>query len=955
MTDAAKSAVADSLQPATGGAAARFALLARDDAHAAAQGDRLRADLAELRPEIGRFSDLDHRLLLLDFPGRRFASNEAAFRASYALQDAYDLEAAEPDLITDLFPVNEPRSERFGDESIFSDFPPWCWAPEQPELRNDPLWALRQVGVPDAWAYSRGLNRPAGGKGVVIAQPDTGITRHPELDGLDRAAGYDFVDGDADPTDPLNYTGNPGHGTGTASVAVAPGHLHVSGSAPAARLMPLRAIESVIRISQVSVAQAIDFAAANGAQVVTMSLGGLPSLSLERALQRAVAADIIVVAAAGNCVHEVVFPARYPDCIAVAGTNWKDEPWRGTCQGDAVTIAAPGENVFRARATTTGADDYGQGQGTSFAVALVAGVAALWLAHHGRANLIAAARVNGETLQAAFKRLLRATARRPADWDSFNMGAGIVDAPALLRAEFDMGRGQIEAVTVAHPREVDARAKRGLMVSVFGEAGDVPGLDWNRYGQEMAWAALSSKLPPRPAFGVQPEAVAAIPALSPQLREALAGTAFLNTLTPAPPPPPPPQPGPQEPGGGARAESAAFGGPFRGLLPRRVAQSGRLAHEAATAEAPASLLRPGAHPDDILGQVQDVLSRMPPEEVPDPDAFRRALTILLSESAGPVRRFVDAPHLLPSMQDRRALEAVIRADGSRPSFLLLDGAVKPNHPFLGEWKDKIAATSDLVRERAKAIGAIDSTDPAKRRPYYGTGTLVKSGAGGKLLVLTNLHVLLALREDLGHLFLPGTGPNNFRLRPGVVIDFSRESNRLNKPPFAVVEATASGIDGPGFARLDVAVLRIEPTADQTLGEPIVVSANVDIVQGARDFCIIGFPAAPDSYATGDTRVDWGWVTSTLFGNTFGVKRLAPGIKYRDLGSLAGDARKWVFGHDATTLAGSSGSPVIDWTKGGGAVGLHFAGQTLDTNMAHAVEACADQLRSLGIAVDQGDD
>ena len=952
MTDEQRAAIANSLQPSTSGGAARFVLLARDESHAADLGRRLLADLAALGPAVSSFSALDHRLLLLEFAGRRLASTAAAFAASYALQDAFDVEAAEPDLETDLFPVSERRSERFGDESIFSDFPPWCWAPEQPELRNDPLWALRQIGVPDAWAYSRALKRAAGGKGVVIAQPDTGITRHPELEGLDRAAGYDFVDNDNDPTDPLNYSGNPGHGTGTASVAVAPGHLHVSGSAPAARLMPIRAIESVIRVSQVSVAQAIDFGVANGAQVVTMSLGGLPSISLERALRRAVAADVVVVAAAGNCVHEVVFPARYPDCIAVAGTNWKDEPWRGTCQGDAVTIAAPGENVFRAAATVTGADDYGQGQGTSFAVALVAGVAALWLAHHGRANLIAAARANGETLQAAFKRLLRATARRPANWDAFNMGAGIVDAPALLRAGFDAGRGQIEAVTVAHAREAGAGAKRGLMVSVFGEAGDVPGLDWNRYGQEMAWAALSSKLPPRPVFGVQPEAVAAAPALSPQLRKALAGTALAGTLTPPPPAPPPPA---QEANGGGAAESSALGGPFRGLLARRISPVGRFAHEAASAEAPAGLLRPGAHPDDILGQVEDFLRRMPPDDVPDPDAFRRALTILLRESADPVRRYVNAPHLLPTPQDRRALEAVIRADGSRPSFLLRDGAVNPDHPLLGGWKDKVAATSDLVRERAKAIGAIDSTDPAKRRPYYGTGTLVRSEPAGKLLVLTNLHVLLALREDLGHLFLPGAGPNNFRLRPGVVVDFSRESNRLNKPAFAVVEATAPGIDGPGFARLDLAVLRIEPTAEQTLGEPVVVSSDLDVVQGARDFCIIGFPAAPDASAIGDTRVDWGWVTSTLFGHTFGVKRLAPGIKYRDLGSLPGDPRRWVFGHDATTLAGSSGSPVLDWTSGGGAVGIHFAGQTLETNVAHAVATCVQQLRGLGIAVDEGDE
>ena len=35
-------------------------------------------------------------------------------------------------------------------------------------------------------------------------------------------------------------------------------------------------------------------------------------------------------------------------------------------------------------------------------------------------------------------------------------------------------------------------------------------------------------------------------------------------------------------------------------------------------------------------------------------------------------------------------------------------------------------------------------------------------------------------------------------------------------------------------------------------------------------------------------VDWAWVTRTLFGNVYGVKRLAPGMTHRPLGSLPGD-------------------------------------------------------------------
>ena len=125
-------------------------------------------------------------------------------------------------------------------------------------------------------------------------------------------------------------------------------NLTMAGAAPRATHMPIRAVESVVRVSQITVAEAIDFAVAHKAHVISISLGGIPSISLYRALQRAIGADVIVITAAGNCVEAVVWPARYDLCIAVAGTNVSDQPWRGTCHGPDVAISAPGENVYRA-------------------------------------------------------------------------------------------------------------------------------------------------------------------------------------------------------------------------------------------------------------------------------------------------------------------------------------------------------------------------------------------------------------------------------------------------------------------------------------------------------------------------------------------------------------------------------------------------------------------------------
>jgi subtilisin family serine protease len=137
---------------------------------------------------------------------------------------------------------------------------------------------------------------------------------------------------------------------------------------------------------------------------------------------------MIVVAAAGNCVDFIVAPAAYEDVIAVAATNAEDMPWLDSSHGRAIAISAPGEDVWCALAEGGTAPS----NGTSFATAGTAGVAALWIAHHGRAAIDTA---RGDTrTQDLFVHLLGRTARVPGAWDTSQYGPGIVDAEALLRA-----------------------------------------------------------------------------------------------------------------------------------------------------------------------------------------------------------------------------------------------------------------------------------------------------------------------------------------------------------------------------------------------------------------------------------------------------------------------------------------------------------------------------------------
>ncbi|GIK86233.1 MAG: hypothetical protein BroJett026_17140 [Betaproteobacteria bacterium] len=300
-------------------------------------------------------------------------------------------------------------------------------------------WALALCKVPQAWALAPASGGAALGQGVVVAHPDTGWTAHPELanTAVDAAAAFDFVGGVPGANDPLDPP-HPGHGTSTASViasdALATAGAFVSGVAPLATIMPLRVSSSVVHFSWLRLTAALWHAIGRQAHVVSMSLGGpMPSGALEEALGAAVDANLVLVAAAGNQWPFVVYPARYDEVVACAAVNILRKRWAGSAAGADVDVAAPGESVWRARAEPTGFD-VARSSGTSYATAHVAGMAALWLAHHGRANLVAKYGRGG--VPAVFKELLTTAgvAGTPASWPDDVMGAGIANAHALLSA-----------------------------------------------------------------------------------------------------------------------------------------------------------------------------------------------------------------------------------------------------------------------------------------------------------------------------------------------------------------------------------------------------------------------------------------------------------------------------------------------------------------------------------------
>ena len=352
---------------------------------------------------------------------------------------------------------------------------------------------------------------------------------------------------------------------------------------------------------------------------------------------------------------------------------------------------------------------------------------------------------------------------------------------------------------------------------------------------------------------------------------------------------------------------------------------------------------PGAA--EVTGRVEQAARHLAERQDVDDRDFRRALDLWLRTTDRAARRLDNNPDAPLPPDEVYALEAVVRADGTRPSLLVRSGVVDPVQPLAAGWTGQLAAAGDRLTRAVAAIGRVEPTHPSGS-DFFGTCWVVDDRNG---LVLTNRHVLDAMVERLPHAVARTTA--GFRVFDGAFVDFAAESGSADVRRYRIVEATPSQVNGTDFARLDAAVLRIEPLPDgpQDVPDALTVSADPDGPLGRlASYCIVGYPAQP-VYASGTIEgVDWAWVTRTLFGNVYGVKRLAPGMTHRPLGSLPGDKRRWVFGHDATTLGGNSGSPALAWTDS--AFGLHFAGRSIDTNCAHAVSAITTELGALGVPI-----
>ena len=242
---------------------------------------------------------------------------------------------------------------------------------------NDPQWSAHQASyllplrLDRAWDLSKGT-------GVKVAVIDSGVDlHHPDLAGR-LIGGYNVLAPSSPPQD------DNGHGTMVAGIIAADANNRrgIAGIAPLAQIMPVKVVDASGNATDPNIAAGITWARTHGAKVINLSLGGPGNSSvLQSAVDAALAANIVVVAAAGNDFAPTVqYPAAVPGVLAVSATTHSGALAAFTSYGWRIDVAAPGLDI-----TSTalgGTDQYATESGTSFSSPIVAGTAALVRAKH---------------------------------------------------------------------------------------------------------------------------------------------------------------------------------------------------------------------------------------------------------------------------------------------------------------------------------------------------------------------------------------------------------------------------------------------------------------------------------------------------------------------------------------------------------------------------------------------
>ncbi|MEK7200884.1 MAG: S8 family peptidase [Patescibacteria group bacterium] len=228
-------------------------------------------------------------------------------------------------------------------------------------------WGVDRIDAELVWPLPLGNTADPIKVGII----DTGISnKHPDL--------LTNVKGGVNTINPRkNWNDDNGHGSHVAGIVAAlDNDIGVIGVGPKIDLYAIKVLGASGSGYLSDVIEGIQWAIANNMQVINMSLGTASDIqSFHDAVILAKNAGIVVVAAAGNSGGSVIFPAAYPEAIAVSATDKSDVIASWSSRGPEVDLAAPGVFIY----STYKGTGYATLSGTSMAAPHVAGSAALVL------------------------------------------------------------------------------------------------------------------------------------------------------------------------------------------------------------------------------------------------------------------------------------------------------------------------------------------------------------------------------------------------------------------------------------------------------------------------------------------------------------------------------------------------------------------------------------------------
>jgi len=238
-------------------------------------------------------------------------------------------------------------------------------------------WGWAKIQAYQAWDVTKGA------ASVKVAVIDTGIdTSHPDLPSV--VAQKNFVNNTSKAED------DNGHGTHVAGTigALTNNGVGVSGLNWNVSLMAVKALNRSGSGTYTAIANAIRWAADNGAKVINMSLGGSSgSTTLQNAVNYAWNKGVVLACAAGNSgTSAKSYPGAYTNCIAVAATDQSDAKASFSQYGSSwVDVAAPGVAILSTLPNSSVYlntaygyyQNYDALNGTSMATPHVAGLAGL--------------------------------------------------------------------------------------------------------------------------------------------------------------------------------------------------------------------------------------------------------------------------------------------------------------------------------------------------------------------------------------------------------------------------------------------------------------------------------------------------------------------------------------------------------------------------------------------------